>query len=117
MQSKFQEVMSFLQFEIVDGRVICLYRCSTGPTQALGCGTMHVSISRGVVFGQYGVASREVRQKIWTETLSIKSMHLPLVTSQIANAEASTKNVKIVKEWLKDQGVLALPTIREPGFA
>ena len=37
MQSKFQEVMSFLQFEIVDGRVICLYRCSTGPKQALGC--------------------------------------------------------------------------------
>ena len=39
MQNKFQEVMSFLQFEIVDGRVICLYRCSTGPTQALGCDT------------------------------------------------------------------------------
>ena len=37
MQNKFQEVMSFLQFEIIDGRVICLYRCSTGPTQALGC--------------------------------------------------------------------------------
>ena len=40
MQNKFQEVMSFLQFEIVDGRVICLYRCSSGPTQALGCDTI-----------------------------------------------------------------------------
>ena len=37
MQNKPQEVMSFLQFEIIDGRVICLYRCSTGPAQALGC--------------------------------------------------------------------------------
>ena len=37
MQNKSQEVMIFLQFEIIDGRVICLYRCSTGPTQALGC--------------------------------------------------------------------------------
>ena len=37
MQNKSQEVTSFLQFEIIDGRVICLYRCSTGPTQALGC--------------------------------------------------------------------------------
>ena len=37
MQNKSQEVISFLQFEIMDGRVICLYRCSTGPTQALGC--------------------------------------------------------------------------------
>ena len=40
MQNKSQEVMSFLQSEIVDGRVICLYRCSTGPTQALGCDTI-----------------------------------------------------------------------------
>ena len=30
-------MISFLQFEIIDGRVICLYCCSTGPTQALGC--------------------------------------------------------------------------------
>ena len=37
IQNKLQEVISFLQFEIVDGRVICLYRCSTGPAQALGC--------------------------------------------------------------------------------
>ena len=29
--------MSFLQFEIIDGQVICLYRCSTCPAQALGC--------------------------------------------------------------------------------
>ena len=45
MQNKFQEVMSFLQFEIVDGRVICLYRCSTGPTQALGCDSMDLQDS------------------------------------------------------------------------
>ena len=24
---------------MIDGRVICLYRCSTGPAQALGCDT------------------------------------------------------------------------------
>ena len=37
IQNKLQGVISFLQFEIIDGRVICLYRCSTGPAQALGC--------------------------------------------------------------------------------
>ena len=53
MQNKFQEVMSFLQFEIVDGRVICLYRCSTGPTQALGCDTwqqQHLSNQISIIY-------------------------------------------------------------------
>ena len=42
MQNKSQEVMSFLQFKIIDGRVICLYRCSTGPAQALGCDNVKI---------------------------------------------------------------------------
>ena len=30
---------------MLDGRVICLYRCSAGPAQALGCDTYNVKSS------------------------------------------------------------------------